>query len=243
MQVGVEGRCITIFIAHKREERIDVFGLVVRPKGRVIRFPTRAVHRSSLGFVNAFTSTDFGEGEHTVDDWIWSFQHQFVHQLVYQCFSFLLFFRAIQLDTFLIGRIGADGCGEMQGIVRLEGEVSRLINSCFDAEGTRNPLLRIGETLLVYLRQFDGQACLARVDEAITFHQSRVFGRREIFADKLPLSPSSEVVLAFYFQDSFQADSFHLFVGESPSVHGNHVEYIPSIPAHEACVGVVRDGA
>ena len=103
--------------------------------------------------------------------------------------------------------------------------------------------MRIGETLLVDLRQFDGQACLARVDEAITFHQSRVFGRREIFADKLPLSPSSEVVLAFHFQDSFQADAFHLFVGESPSVHGNHVEHIPSIPAHEACVGVVRDGA
>ena len=83
MQVGVECGCVSVFIAHEREERVDVFGLVIRPKGRIVGFATRSVHRSAFGFVDALATTDLGEGEHTVDDRIRSFQYKLAHQFVH----------------------------------------------------------------------------------------------------------------------------------------------------------------
>ena len=119
MEVGIESRSIAIFISYKREERVDIFGLVVCPNGCIVRLATWAMHRAAFRFVDTFASADFGERKHPVDNRVGCFQYQLAHEFIDQGFALVLLFPYIDLRSRFTFLISQESSTECQGFARL----------------------------------------------------------------------------------------------------------------------------
>ena len=63
MHVGVERRIVAFPVAQEGEKGIDIFSLVVRPDGGIIRLSAWSVHVASSGLEYALRGSDLGEAE------------------------------------------------------------------------------------------------------------------------------------------------------------------------------------
>ena len=93
------------------------------------------------------------------------------------------------------------------------------------------------------LGNLNGQIPFSMIDDFVGLHESRVFGRGEIFADDFPLSASS-LCLAFDGQVTFDFDFLHFLARKKAlSIYGDAVQRVPVIAPHQAGMSVVGDGA
>ena len=76
----IRAQCGTVsdLISQIREERVDIFRLVVCPDSSIVGFASGAMHKASFRIVNTLRSTDFCKGEHCIDDRIGRIQNQVI---------------------------------------------------------------------------------------------------------------------------------------------------------------------
>ena len=226
----------------EREEGIDVFGLVVGPDRRVVGFAARTVHRAALRFVDAFAGSDFRKGKHLVDHRIRGLQYQVVHPEIDSCGAFVAFGPGVQLDRRTLGGVGREGGCELQRVAGLEGEKAGTVDAAFDGVAPLDALGRIGAGGKPFVGNFNGQRAVAGVDDPVAFDQRGLIRRGEILAGELPRSERAVVEAAFDGQVAFDSDGENFFAVEAAAVDGHAAQRVPVVAAHQAGVGVVRNG-
>ena len=87
MTERIKGGLISIGIAQIREERVDIFGLVVGPDCRIIAFPARAVHQAAFRTEDTFSSANLGLPEHFIQDRIRGVEDKIGAQSEYKCLT------------------------------------------------------------------------------------------------------------------------------------------------------------
>ena len=151
----IRAQCGTVpyLISQVREERVDIFCLVVRPDGCIVGFAAGTVHQSAFRVVNTFRSTDFCKSEHGVDDRIGRIQDQVIPKAGNQILpglqfpvnierklAFILFISGKnRTESQLLARLQLAGCLSVDCRNQLIAAIHPLCGICLDNRtGRRN---------------------------------------------------------------------------------------------------------
>ena len=239
MLVGVEGRAVPLVVAEEGEEGVDVFRLVVGPNRGIVGFSARAVHQAAGSLVDALRATDFGEGEHGIDDRVGRVEDKAAPERLNQRLPSLK----------LLFHIGDDLSLPLFEARRRNVERDLLSGLELAAETTGqrlNQVIRPGDTaflrrqnLAADIAGLDRHRLVSQVLQRIFFTKSRQGSRGEEDARQFDFTAPHRAETPDRHR-AVQRDALHLFA--ELRVADEHIlQGIPTHLAHQAGVGIIRN--
>ena len=233
---------VALVVSEEREERIDVFRLVVAPERCIIRFSSRTLHKTSSCAENAFGPADLAEAEHRVQHVIRAVYCKLpayhIHEFLPFGFFLACIYRNFHLRLLQPLDAGADSNTFTWGdtvcpVLYVAGSLNQGIAPFSSG-------IRIGRSDIPDCRDKDGHCSVPCIGQCIFFADGCPCRRREIAFSHFDIGIA---VSAFRTQQTIERNGSDLLSFKLLPIDGHTGQKIRIEPDGEACVRVVRDGA